>query len=86
MHVRPGYRENRLICKGHLITCDFTTKYQGRTDPTMKIGMHIFSACKATLQETAAHAFFLLVLQDLPIHLKGLRMPYDALTCILHPY
>ena len=35
-----------LICKGHLsYTCDFLTKYQGRTDPAMKIGMHICSAC-----------------------------------------
>ena len=37
--------KNRLICKGHLrYTCDFLTKYQGRTGPAMKICMHIFSA------------------------------------------
>ena len=38
--------KNQLICKGHLrYTCDFITEYQGHTDPTMKTGMHIFSAC-----------------------------------------
>ena len=38
--------KNRLICKGpSRHTCDFRTKYQGRTGPAMKIGMHIFPAC-----------------------------------------
>ena len=45
VHVHSGYRENRLIGKGHLsYTCDFIKEYQGGTDPAMKIGMHIFSA------------------------------------------
>ena len=38
--------KNRRICKGHLsYPCDFITEFQGRIDPTMKIDMHIFSAC-----------------------------------------
>ena len=45
VHVHPGYRENRLICKGHLSYTNFITEYRGHTDPTMEIGMHIFSAC-----------------------------------------
>ena len=43
VHVLPA---NRLICKGHLShPCDFITEFQGRKDPVVKIGMHIFSAC-----------------------------------------
>ena len=38
--------KNRLIYKGHLsYICDFITEFQGRTDPAMKIDMHIFFAC-----------------------------------------
>ena len=71
--------KNRLICKGHLsYTCVFITEFQGRTDPAMKIDIHIFSAC--------ARAFPLQVFQDLPIHLQGLHMLYNTLTCTLHPY
>ena len=40
-----GTEKNRLLCKGHLsYPCNFITEYHGRTDPTMKIGMHIFFA------------------------------------------
>ena len=35
-------RKNCLICKGHVsYTCDFITEYQGRRDPTRKIGMQV---------------------------------------------
>ena len=38
--------KNRLICKEpSRHTCNFITESQGRTDPAMKIDMHIFSAC-----------------------------------------
>ena len=38
--------KNRLICKAHLsYPCNFITEFQRRTDPTMKIDMHLFSAC-----------------------------------------
>ena len=89
--------KNRPICKAHLrYTCDFITEFKGHTDPAMKIDMHIFSACmqygqthpflKGNLQETCTRAFPLQVLQDLPIDLQGLHMPYNTLTCPLHVY
>ena len=58
--------------------------YQGITDPTIKTCMHIFSACTQygykcihilRVTETCAHAFSLIVLQDLPIHSQGLHLP-----------
>ena len=59
----------------------------------MKIDMHIFSACTQYghkhinfSRATCTRAFPLQVLQDLPIHLQGLHMPYNTLTCILHIY
>ena len=36
-----------LVTEKNRLICDFITKYQGRTDPAMKIGMHIFLACTA---------------------------------------
>ena len=51
----------------------------------MKIGMHIFSACKQ-YDYKCKRAFSLLVLQDLPIHLQGLHVLYDTLMCILPVY
>ena len=41
---------------------------------------------KGNLRETCTLAFPLQVLQDLPIHLQGLHMPYNALTWTLHVY
>ena len=94
--LRHHPSKNRLICKGHLsYTGDFITKYQGRTDPTMKIDMHIFSAwtqygykihpyLKGNLRETCTCTFTLPVLQDLSIHLQGLHVLYHACTCPLH--
>ena len=63
----------------------------------MKIGMHIIFCVHAVwlkghpclkehLRETWAWIFSLLVLQVLPIHLQGLNVQYDTLTCILHVY
>ena len=93
--------KNRLICKAYLrYTCDFITEFiytrKGRTGPAMKIDMHIFSACmqyghkhihfSRVTYETCTRAFPLQVLQDLPIHLQGLHMPYNTLTCTLHVY
>ena len=38
--------KNWRICKTHLrYLCDFITEFQCRTDPAMKIDMHIFSTC-----------------------------------------
>ena len=43
VQVKPLVTEkNRRICKAHLgYPCDFMTEYQDRTDPAMKIDMHI---------------------------------------------
>ena len=46
--------------------------------------MHLF--LKGNLRETCTCAFPLQVLQDLPVHLQGLHVPYYTLTCTLHPY
>ena len=74
VHICPGYREK-------------SPDVQGTLD------MHIFSACTHYghkhihfSRETCARAFPLQVLQDLPIHLQGLQVPYNTLTCTLHPY
>ena len=85
--------KNQLICKGHLsYTCQLITKYQGHTDPTMKIGMHIFSACTCykcihvSRVNYERPAFPLLVLQSLPIQLQGLHVLYNTVMCTWHPY
>ena len=86
-----------LICKGHLnYSCDFIREYKHHTNPTMKISMHIFSTCKQygykcihvsrVTYKRLAYVHSLLVLQDLPINLKGLHVLYDTLTCTLHVY
>ena len=101
VHVRPGYRENRLICKGHLsYTCNFITEFQGRTDPTMKIDMHIFPACmqyghkcihfSRVTYERLAHVHFsceCCKISPFIGRVAGyLHMLYNTLTCTLHPY
>ena len=94
VHARTSWLQS---CKGHLsYTFDFITEFQGHTDSTMKIDMHIFSACTQYGQkrihfsrvtyETCERAFPLQMLQDLPIHLQGWDIPYNTLTCTLHPY
>ena len=41
---------------------------------------------KANLQETCTHAFSLIMLQVLPIHLQGVQVPYNTLAYTLHVY
>ena len=50
------------------------------------VWLYIHPCLKGDLQETSEHAFTLLVLQDLRIHLQVLHVQYNKLKCTLHPY
>ena len=81
---------NRLICKGHLnYTCDFITEFPDRTDPAIKIGMHIFSVgmhygyecihVSRVTYERLAHICF-------PVDSRSLFFDIQVLTLLLGKY
>ena len=82
MHVRPGYGENHLICKGHSsYTHNFITECRGSTDPAMKIGMYIILCVHAVWLQT--HPCLKGNLQDLGTCIFSASVVFSAQLLIL---